>query len=258
MTTPHRRAHRLMNAGVVWSISRTTRATTRGPGTGSASGTRATTAGQPGVHRGELGVDRVPVDDPLVGCVREGQFQDVSADCDPAAHATHSPMADAFSRRQSLAIGNSALRAETRRSGRSRLDSRDVRSAPWAIEAHSLSVCGPLDGWPHRSATSTALVHRNGATVPPLHAIGAEARLDAQIDAPLLSRDSERLGQAATRSLRTKLGSRPAVSGGAAQLPRSRCLDRRWRSLLATSATVSGSDLAETRLPSLLARGSSA
>jgi hypothetical protein len=31
------------------------------------------------VHRGEPGVDRVPVDDPLVGSVREGQFPDTSA-----------------------------------------------------------------------------------------------------------------------------------------------------------------------------------
>ena len=85
VTTPHRRAHRLMNASVVWSISRTTRATARGPGNGSASGTRATPAGQPGGHRGELGVDRVPVDDPLVGCVREGQFPDVSGASAPWA-----------------------------------------------------------------------------------------------------------------------------------------------------------------------------
>src|SRR5215211_5203673 len=28
---------------------------------------------------GELGVDRVPVEDPLVGCVREGQFSEVGS-----------------------------------------------------------------------------------------------------------------------------------------------------------------------------------
>jgi hypothetical protein len=47
-----------------------------------------------GVHRGELGVDRVPVDDPLVGCVREGQSSDIPALPLPLRKQASQPPAD--------------------------------------------------------------------------------------------------------------------------------------------------------------------
>jgi hypothetical protein len=191
MTTPHRRAHRLMNAGVVWSISRTPSdhawtgnrigvryARHHGGPTGGAS--RRAGCRSCSTRRSPGGVCPRRTIPGHVRRLRSRRSRDAQPD-----GRTHSQDVD----RSLSGIPPCALRRGD--PGRSRLDSRDVRIGSMGDPgANSLFVCGPLDGWPHRSATSTALVHRNGATVPPLLAMGAEARLDAQIDAPLLSRES--------------------------------------------------------------------
>ena len=105
--------------------------------------------------------------------VRQGQISDASAGCDSAAHVTRTPMGGRILKTLVARFGNSVVPLRRREPGRSRLDSRDVRSAPSAIDRGAfLSVCGPLDGCPRRSAMTAALVLRRSATVLHLRAIG--------------------------------------------------------------------------------------